>query len=90
MVWDTGTMDALTVAIAGVAGLALGFLAAQVLAGRARSVQAAQLAEARAALDIAESRRADMQGALDFARQAEAVVRAEAAAAATDAAVARQ
>jgi DNA recombination protein RmuC len=83
-------MDALTVAIAGIAGLALGFLAAQVLAGRARSVLEAQLGEARSALEIAESRRADMQIALDFARQAEAVVRAEAAASATDAAVARQ
>ena len=83
-------MDALTVVIAGIAGLALGFLAAQVLAGRKRSVLEAQVGEARAATEIAESRRLDMQEALDLARQGETMARAEGARAATDAALARQ
>ena len=83
-------MDALTVVIAGIAGLALGFLAAQMLAGRKRSVLEAQVGEARAATEIAESRRLDMQAALDLARQGETMARAEGARAATDAALARQ
>lgn len=84
------TTDVLTVAIAAVAGLALGFLAALLGAGRRRSALEAALGEARAAADIAESRRLDMQVALDLARQAEAMARAEGARAATDAALARQ
>jgi DNA recombination protein RmuC len=84
------TTDVLTVAIAAVAGLALGYLAALLGAGRRRSALEAVVGEARAAADIAESRRLDMQTALDLARQAEATARAEGARTATDAALARQ
>jgi DNA recombination protein RmuC len=84
------TTDVLTVAIAAVAGLALGFLAALLGAGRRRSALEAEIGEARAAAEIAESRRLDMQTVLDQARQAEMTARAEAARAATDAALARQ
>ena len=83
-------MDVLTVVIAAVAGLALGYLAAMLRAGGARSALEAEVGEARAAAGVAESRRLDMQEALDLARQGEAMARAEAARAATDAALARQ
>jgi DNA recombination protein RmuC len=83
-------MDGLTVAIAAIAGLALGFLAAQLRSGRARAALEAAAGEARAAAEIAESRRQDMQAAFDLARQAEAAARGEAARAATEAALARQ
>ena len=84
------TTDVLTVAIAAIAGLALGFLAALLGGARRRSALEAAVGEARAAADIAESRRLDMQIGLDQARQGEAMARAEGARAATDAALARQ
>ncbi|GGF08732.1 DNA recombination protein RmuC [Aliidongia dinghuensis] len=83
-------MDGLTVAIAAIAGLALGFLAALWRGGRARAALEASLGEARAAAEIAESRRLDLQAALDRAHEGEASARAAAHRAETDAALARQ
>ena len=83
-------MEAVMLVLAAVAGLALGLLAAFVMGGRSRAALAAEAQAARAAVEIAESRRADLQAALDEARQIEATARTEAARAATDAALARQ
>jgi DNA recombination protein RmuC len=83
-------MDGATIAIALMAGLALGFLIAQMRAGRTRAVLEGAVAEARSQAEIAESRRADALAALELAQASEATARIEAARAATDAALARQ
>jgi len=83
-------MDGVTAAIAAIAGLALGFLVAHLRSAKALRALEGAAGDARAAAEIAESRRLDMQAALDLARQGEAQARAGAAAAATEAALARQ